>query len=223
MSVDYDYFSFSPSRADKRWKQAETDIPAIVAHARLIRESSGSPTRSTTLTVLTPEQEELRKTCHWNYFPYATELDESALLNDLLVLDLYYGSLRWTNIEEPKAEWMILESLVKVFGIETDHGYFPTRSGWLNLYSRLDAEGIKRAIAIFPNDFAMEENEIEELYLEYLYALRPLAKDLKDNADALLFTWSPSAPINIEIAQTLLDDRADRHREELAGIAPPLL
>ena len=222
MSVDINYFSFSPSRADLRWLNFPEDISQLRKKYKDWR-----PGKEKADVTLTPEQDDLFDNASADYLTGATEYNEEKLLLDLKSIDLYYGSVPAADYID-KNEGYILEAMAQAAGLEVEkeeygiYGHCPTKKGWIDFYTGLNEKMMSAVIAWVQKETGWGEEDSRFSIEEYLRFVRPVVKDLKNTPDAVFisyydgFSYPPSA-------ENLLLGRAKNHAVQFKGLISPVL
>ena len=203
MSVDVNYFSFSPSRADREWAGIENDI-AVLRRKYYFKDES---------VKLSAKQQDIYDN-GGSGLVYADEKSTTEQISIYLIdLDLCLGAERNKYFEEPKMEYEFLDFLVDYFKLKTEDS-LPLKSEWLRLYSELTPELLndigKKAETLYK-----WENGNGVFYIkDFLRSVHPVVSDLKNAPDSIFircYNWADSIePLS---AEKILKERAVKHQE----------
>lgn len=207
MSIDVNYFSFSPSRANKQWHHFKEDI--IVLRKKYVLKKEN--------VLLNKRQELLKKAPVGFLFSAQKRLTRSELFFDLKIVDLYYGSIRNEDFEDPKMEYFYLEAFVHYLSLKTEDSV-PIKKEWIRLYSNITPELIRKVAEqmvqkSFQEDEITEIKKIMENYVMQIYEFihksfhtkEEIAKALRD----YLKIYLPP-----EDAKTFLDNKLSPRKQK---------
>ena len=188
------YYSFSPSRSDKKWEGNE-GVERISEMKRIYKLDS------------TPMNEELQEEM------FGQIMIDDEELGGVVPLD-FPGAI---IIEESHLEFYCLDALVKAYGL-TVKDEVPTKEEWIRLYSELNGEKSRKAISILSQEVDMEETEAEEVLISYLDEVRPVVQDLKQTPDSVFIRdYHDGSNISPEESDKLLKERAPKLLEKIVS------
>jgi|GEM_PF-2168067 len=195
MSLDITYFSFSEPRADKQW--ADIDLikkrfPDSELIENYLKQRTGGIFSKDTLELIK------------NVYDFQDEEGDDYF--SLIQLDLYFGAVK--NSDDGFTR-MIPDIHEAFFGKEADVEL--SRDQLMQIFENISSEK-KREI----EDYLVKKTELnllecQELLMDYLRAMHPVAKDLKETKDAILITFVNGEYYPSE-AKMLLKERAEKHR-----------
>ncbi len=113
----------------------------------------------------------------------------SNFLDFLKQIYLLLGSSQYLLVNSALGEdqrYQELEALAYYFGVPLADEGIPSKDGFLEIYSKLSEENINQIAQELAKDYECEFSESREQLIEVLRYLRPLAKDLKEDASSLL-------------------------------------
>lgn len=173
--------------------------------------------------VFSKRQEELDNNTGLDYLVYDHIFNNEQLLSDLKNLDLYYGSMSNDYFESPKVEYIFLEALISVFNLKTQDD-LPTREEWIRLFEKVSGETIQELSAYLVSALDWDKEESEWAILDYLRSVRPIAKDLKDNPDAIFIRfYGGEIAVEPKSNEENLLKRAKKHKIEYKEKLLPVL
>lgn len=192
MSIDITYYSFSPSRADKRWATFTDDYKQVKAGV------SHSPK---------------------NIYTIVSDLKENReefLLEDFVHLDLEYGAVQCNPIENGSIEYPVIEIIAKMKGFSFGDGYL-TKEDWIKVYENLDKGFIKKFIRSVEKEFDWTQEEADELVMELLKNVRAVVVDFKRQADSF-YVYEVNGVIAPGSFGDQLQQRAQKHYETFKDV-----
>lgn len=154
-----------------------------------------------------------------SYLFQAQAYDETALIQALIACDLHYGCISDGNFSEPEAEQEVYAKLSSAFGVPAGS---PSKHGILEIFTKMSAEIVQKAAEELAREYEGETSEAMLLIRNYLTAAKPVARDLKNTADAVFIRIAQDGIATSE-ASSMLQARAEKHRQENLGLLPPLL
>lgn len=227
MSLDVTYFSFSPTRADERWKGFGPHITGLRVKYQQWLESGNIDILERTdwkeiISTFTPEERFFFEEGS-DYLFAGTVYDESHLIDTLKQLDLKYGSVSAGQFDEGSSERDALRSLAEAAELPLEEDML-SKEGWVYLFTHLTNEVIQKAGNSISkkNKWNLKEESIP-LLMDYLTYVRPIAKDLKATPDALFVPMYNGEIEAIEGAGEILNQRALSHMQMYKGLLPPVL
>jgi len=221
MSIDINYHSFSPSIADTEWPNFIEDVSALrQKYSGSKKDKEKQAMNKSVLYNL--HQDSLYEGSNIGYLVAEKDFNENYLLRDLKMLDLYYGSVESGCLEDSKAEYYILEALVSVHELETEER-IPTKKEWIRLFENISNEGLQKTSDILSKESGWGDYESWEVLMDYLRAIRPVVKNLKETPDAVFVRMVNLEDFEPENSNLLITERAKKHVEEFKGMLPPVL
>jgi hypothetical protein len=223
MSVDINYYSFSPSRADKGFVNFIEDIIAV--RKKYIKTDDKGPDES---VILTDRQQDLFEHANLGYLIEDSSFNEELLILELKSIDLHYGSIENDGFDSGKDEMLYIEALVESFNleIENEDNYprLPTKKAWLQLFSTINQELLDKAINKLKEETGWEEKDCKSGLLFYLECARPVMVDLKDTKDSVFVRYYHNGgEAEPEAAEKLLLKRANEHMKKYNNLLTPVL
>ena len=192
MSIDIEYHSFSPERADKLWKNFKQDVDHF--------KKTGNPgvLPDSMVECLDPE-----------YSKNATEQDMLWALQDT---DLEYGSVSCWPLDSGKMEYFVVQALAEAVGLTFENEYrgYLEKDELINIFENIKFDKYKKAIDILAKDVKWDAGESEDVIYEYLEKVRPVALDLKQNPETL-FVNEVNDEFSPDSVGELLKQRAKEH------------
>ena len=243
MSIDINYFSFSPSRADKRWPDFVADISILrrrpiswKTYEKQLVESYGG---KSDFNILNERQRllELDRDAPIDYLTHENIFNRDFLLYDLKNLDIYYGSVRNEDFESPKIEWALQKAILEAFGLRkvneyysNDHSdYSPTRNEWIKIHQNINIDIIEEAINRLMKELQWDNVEwgkdsAKEAVISYLKSIKPVMGDLQETPDAVFISRTAGVTeVEPKSVNLLLMERAKKHTVKFKGALPPVL
>ena len=169
--------------------------------------------------ILTEQQKDLNNNSSLRYFFRGSNFKDTELVEELMRLDQNYGGFLETedsDIFDPDEDIMIL-ALVEAYNLKTED-CIPLKSEWIRLFLSLTSEKITEAAKIAMKDPIYEDlnqEDAEWSVRDYLRAIRPIIKDLKENDDAIFFRYygGDSTP-QPSSSKKILWNRAEEHARQ---------
>jgi len=221
MSIDVNYFSFSPSRADKKWPNFSQDIASL--RAKYQKWAVDGENDYQKLTSQLTKGEKLLFEYGADYLFVDNDYNQEVLFQTMKNLDLQFGSVKDNGFESGNIESYLLDSLVKASGAATENG-LPTKEAWINIFSTIDDSLVDRFVADIRQKMDWEEGESRVGVLDYLRVIRPVVKDLKQTSDSIFVSYCPAgSEYEPESSEKFLAERARTHIEKYRGLLPPVL
>lgn len=142
-----------------------------------------------------------------------SESSKKETLQALMFIDVMYGSVVNDYFEDPKLEYACLEGLVAAYDLKVEEN-FPTKESWLYLFQNLNPDGIKAA--------AIKADIPVGVIADYLYAIRPVIKDLRETPDTQCLSIFNGEGFTPPSAVQFLMKRAEEHYKTFKGKIPSI-
>jgi hypothetical protein len=227
MSVTSNYYSFSPSRADKGWENFAADIKVLREKYKNCHIPNGeyNPQNERQDIVLNSRQDALYN-IGLDYLLCGQVYDFQRLIYDLKEIDLYYGSVLSGGYNEAGDEMIFLEGIRQATNLETDketkYPSQPTKNGWIEFYSNINNETVDKIVDCIVVEAGWELRGTKSLLMEYLHFTRPVILDLKQTPDSIFLSYYDGSATP-ESADEILKARAEANASKFKNILPPVL
>ena len=225
MSIDINYYSFSPSRADKKWKKFEVVITGLrkkyldwEKDQAQYKEKWGDLDK-----VMTKEEKELFKFGS-DYLFSGKQYNQEELFLTMELIDLHYGSVINEDFECGRDENVYIRSLIESQRLEVEKWDVPTKEAWIKLFLSIDNDVIIQATKLISEEKDWDIDVSKFGIIDYLRCIKKVVKDLKDTKDSVFATYCfNTAEFNPESTGQLLMKRVQKHINQYKNLLPPVL
>jgi hypothetical protein len=208
MSIDVNYYSFSPSRADSGWKNFKKDFLAI-------RQKNVMCDKDIELTF---RQKSLFDDSYAGDFFYLKKLDDNDICYGLKSVDLYYGARRNDYFESPKVEAIFMECIIEHFKLEIKNE-IPKKEEWIRAFESLKADDVQAISEMLAVSIGWEIDEAQYGLIDYLKSVRPVIVDLKETKDAVFARWYGGyLEVGPQSSESILSERVKKHADKYKEI-----
>ncbi len=208
MSVDLNYYSFSPKRADEGWKNFKKD-------ALLLRRKNALGKKDIKLN---HRQQSLLRDAYSKDLFSSKNLTDHNIEYGMKMIDLHYGAVRNIYFESPKVEFIIIKCLVEQFKLETEDN-FPAKNEWARAFKSLQVDDVNTIAQAMTKSIGWSPEEARNELFSFLRSIKPVVKDLNETADAIFISWYAGVKaVEPKSSEELLYARYLEHKKQLRGI-----
>ena len=174
---------------------------------------------------LNERQNKLNEEVDLSYFLYEDEFDSEVAAECFKAVDLYYGAVGNDLFEDMDIAESVMRQLSD-FSLKQEDGV-PAGAELVAFYENLNKYVIEKLGNGLADDFGWDDEERKEgphYVLDIFKAMKPVAKDLKENPDSILISeGEDGSECYPQSANKILEDRAQKHIKDFKGILAPVL
>lgn len=152
-------------------------------------------------------------------FTYGKTIDEESVLEDLVGIDLFYGSTSNHDLPESASQYDPVLEEYGLLGGQQNQEFKGDLETWVKIYDQLNAETIHSHAMSMDKQTGWGTEECGQYIREFFQGMKGIIKDVKEGPNTVLVREvAGSGEVEPESANTLLQQRAQQHLKEYRNL-----